>query len=154
LHSKLLPDSVDVKLNVASVWLLGSDGPDVMLVFGGVVSMVQVRFAGLESVLPASSIARTRKVCAPSVSGAVVYGVVHVPQAPASRRHWKVPGSLELNVNVGCDEPSVPLGPDVIVVWGAAVSTVQLRVAGVGSVLPAPSRARTSNVCEPFGSWL
>jgi hypothetical protein len=40
----------------------------------------------------------------------------------------------------------VPLGPESIVVCGAAVSTVNDRVAGVGSTLPAPSVARTQNV--------
>jgi hypothetical protein len=43
-------------------------------------------------------------------------------------------------------------GPAVIVVSGAVVSvaalTVQVRVAGVVSVLPATSVARTSNVCD------
>ncbi len=32
---------------------------------------------------------------------------------------------------------------------GAAVSIVQVKHAGVGSVLPAASVARTSKVCEP-----
>ena len=32
---------------------------------------------------------------------------------------------------------------------GAAVSIVQVKLAGVGSVLPAASVARTSKVCEP-----
>ena len=41
------------------------------------------------------------------------------------------------------------LGCAVIVVFGAAVSTVQVKEAGVGSVLPAASVARTSKVCEP-----
>ena len=34
-------------------------------------------------------------------------------------------------------------------VWGAMVSTVKLREAGVGSALPAGSTARTSKVCAP-----
>ncbi len=40
-------------------------------------------------------------------------------------------------------------GPPVIVVSGAAVSTVQVREAGVASTLPAGSVARTWNVCAP-----
>ena len=43
----------------------------------------------------------------------------------------------------------VPVGPAVIVVSGGVVSTVKVRVAGVASVLPAGSVARTSKVCEP-----
>ena len=42
-----------------------------------------------------------------------------------------------------------PVGPDVIVVSGAVVSTVNVRVAGVASTLPAASIARTANVCSP-----
>jgi hypothetical protein len=34
------------------------------------------------------------------------------------------------------------------------VSTVHVNVAGVGSTLPAPSRALTANMCEPFASWV
>ena len=39
-----------------------------------------------------------------------------------------------------------PVGPPVIVVSGATVSTVNERVAGDASVLPAASVARTENV--------
>ncbi len=44
-----------------------------------------------------------------------------------------------------------PLGPVSIVVCGAVVSTVKLRVAGEASLLPAVSVARTSKV---WGPWL
>jgi hypothetical protein len=40
-------------------------------------------------------------------------------------------------------------GPEAMVVSGAAVSTVQLYDAGVWSVFPAPSVARTEKVCGP-----
>jgi hypothetical protein len=40
-----------------------------------------------------------------------------------------------------------PLGPESIAVCGAEVSTVQVRLAGEASVLPAESVARTSKVC-------
>ena len=46
----------------------------------------------------------------------------------------------------------MPLGPAVIVVSGAVVSgvcTVHVRVAGVASVFPAASVARTLKVCAP-----
>ena len=40
-------------------------------------------------------------------------------------------------------------GPDSIAVSGAIVSTVQVRVAGDPSVLPAASIARASKRCSP-----
>ena len=51
-----------------------------------------------------------------------------------------------VNVNDGEAWFVVPVGPELIVVSGAAVSTVNVRVAGVGSTLPAGSVARTENV--------
>ena len=45
-----------------------------------------------------------------------------------------------------------PVGPLLIVVSGAIVSTVHVREAGDPSVLPAGSVARTWNVCEPCES--
>ena len=46
--------------------LLGSFGCAVIVVFGAVVSIVQVKLAGVASVLPAASVARTSKVWEPS----------------------------------------------------------------------------------------
>ena len=45
--------------------------------------------------------------------------------------------------------PITPVGPEVIEVLGATRSTVNDRLAGVGSRLPEGSVARTSNVCDP-----
>ena len=42
-----------------------------------------------------------------------------------------------------------PVGPPVIVVSGAVASTVKERAAGVASIAPAASIARTSNVFAP-----
>ncbi len=56
------------------------------------------------------------------------------------------PGSVAVNVNDGLVVVMLPVGPPVIVVSGAAVSTVNVRVAGVASWLPAASLARTENV--------
>ena len=55
-------------MNVASVWLWSGRGPESIVVSGAVVSIVQVWLAGLWSVLPAASVARTEKVCSPSDS--------------------------------------------------------------------------------------
>jgi hypothetical protein len=64
------------------------------------------------------------------------------------------PTFVALKANDADPELTVPLGPLVIEVSGAEVSgakvsTVQVRVAGVASTVPAPSFARTEKVCEP-----
>ena len=75
---------------------------------------------------------------------------------PLSTRHWNVdPLSLEVNANVGVLSFVGPVGPEPIVVLGAVVSaggvvsTVNARVAGVASTLPAASVARTDTLCGP-----
>ena len=117
------------------------------------------RVAGEASVLPAASVARTLTVWPPSASAGVVHGLVHAVQAPLSTRHVNVePASVEVKPNAGVASLVGPLGPEVIVVSGAVVSDgaliVHVCVAGVASVLPAASVARTLNVCEPVLSPL
>ena len=80
-------------------------------------------------------------------------------QAPLSSWHWKVePGSDEENENDAEALVLVPLGPQPIVVSGAVVSgsggrlTVQAQLAGLVSVLPAGSVARTAKLCGPLPS--
>ncbi len=109
--------------------------------------------------LPAASVARTLKLCEPSPRAAVVLGLVQAPKAAESSLHSKVePGSVELNANDALVAVVVPVGPEVIVVSGAvvsgggAVSTVNERVAGEASVLPATSVARTDTECAPSAS--
>ncbi len=64
-----------------------------------------------------------------------------------SMRHWKVePDSLEAKTKVAVRFLTVPEGPEVIVVSGACESTVNARVAGLASTLPAWSIARTEKV--------
>ena len=63
----MLPASVEVKLKLALVWLVGLDGLAVMVVFGAVVSTVHVYAAGVESALPAGSVDVTENVWGPSV---------------------------------------------------------------------------------------
>ena len=67
LHSNVEPDSLEVKLSVAEVEFVGSAGPEPIVVFGAVVSIVHVFVAGEASALPAWSTARTWKVWLPSV---------------------------------------------------------------------------------------
>ncbi len=66
LHSKVEPPSLEAKEKSAFAELLGSLGCAVIVVFGAAVSIVQVKLAGVASVLPAASVARTWKVCEPS----------------------------------------------------------------------------------------
>ena len=81
-------------------------------------------------------------MCSPSASGPGVYGDVHAAKSPSSTLHSNVAGRVAENVNGG--------PPGASVVSGGVVSYVA-RVAGVGSTLPAASRARTANVCRPSG---
>ena len=71
LHSKVLPASVEEKVNVASFGFTVPVGPEFMsmVVSGGVVSCggggtstLKVLVAGVASTLPAASVARTSKV--------------------------------------------------------------------------------------------
>ena len=65
---------------------------------------------------------------------------------PSSLHSNVEPVFVEVNANDGDVTFVGPVGPDVIEVSGAAVSTVNDRVAGVASWLPAASLARTENV--------
>ncbi len=67
LHSKLEPASVDVKLKLAEVEFVAAGGADVIVVSGAVRSTVHVWLAGVASVFPAGSVARTWKVWLPAV---------------------------------------------------------------------------------------
>jgi hypothetical protein len=129
---------------------VGPLGPAVIVVSGARVSTVNDRVAGVASVLPAVSIARTSKVWSPSASEESVSGDVQLVHAPPSTRHSNVepPWSAE-NAKSGVASGVGPLGPLSIVVCGAVVSRVKEREAGVGSVFPAASVARTSKVCGP-----
>jgi hypothetical protein len=148
--------SLDVNSNVG---VLSSDvpgGSEVIVVSGAVVSTVKDRLAGGSSTLPAGSLARTSKVCWPSLNNTVVYGERHEANCSVSTRHSNVePVSSAANANVGVLFLVSPEGPEVIVVCGGVVSggvtvsTVNERLAGVASVLPAVSIARTPKVCAP-----
>src|SRR4051794_26048792 len=70
-----------------------------MVVSGATVSTVKARVAAVASVLPAASLARTRKECAPSARLGVVNGLAQAENAPASTLHSNAaPGSL-VNAN-------------------------------------------------------
>jgi hypothetical protein len=59
LHWKLEPDSGELKEITGVGLLVGLVGPAVIVVSGGVVSIVKLREAGLGSALLARSMART-----------------------------------------------------------------------------------------------
>src|SRR5260370_785454 len=116
-----------------------------MVVVGARGSIVQVELAGVASVLPAASVARTSKVWLPSLSaGESVSGLEQAVQLPLSIRHSKAePLSDELKVKVGVVLLEGLEGLESMVVLGAVRSIVQVEPAGVASVLPAWSVART-----------
>ena len=86
--------------------------------------------------------ARTSKVCEPSVSVAYVLGLEHAVQALPSRRHSKLAdGSSAANVKLADVLDVAPSGPVVSTVFGAVVSTTTVREFDAPEVLPAASRA-------------
>src|SRR5919109_2065183 len=92
---------------------------------------------------PAASTARARRSCPPCASPVYVCGFVQAANAPPSRLHWNVPGSFDEKLKVALVELLGFAGPAVIVVSGAPRAIVPVWVAGVVSVFPAGSGART-----------
>ena len=93
VQANVEPASVAVKSNVAVAVLTVPVGPEVIVVSGGVVSVVStvhVRVAGLGSVLFAASVAATVKVCGPSARPVKVTPLVHGAGAPPSKVQAKV----------------------------------------------------------------
>ena len=132
-----------------NAWLVG-DG--VTAASPGSAATVHVRRDGVGSVLCSASRAQTRNVCWPSDRPVNVIGDSQSVSIVwlSSRQLKTAPGSDE-NSKVAVVSVVVPTGPDASrVVSGATVSTVHVRLAGVGSTLPAASFACTENVCEPW----
>ena len=116
---------------------------------GAVRSTFHVKVAGVASAFPAASTAWTANVWAPSPTGESTDGLVQAVQLPPSTWHRKLPASVAENEKLGVAWLLRSAGLPVMAVSGAAVSTVQVRVAGVGSVLPTASVAATAKVCDP-----
>ena len=130
--------------------LIVPDGAGVIEVSGAPLSTVHVRVAGVASMLPAASVAahgeRVRRRRARSRTSATCR-----PRRGAVEPALECRGRfVDEKSNVAEPLATVPAGPDLIVVSGATVSTVQVAAAGVGSRLPAASVARTVNVCGPW----
>ena len=134
-------------------------GPLVIVVSGAAVSTVNARVAGDASVLPAASVARTRERVRPVRERPEAFGelqVVNVPVAAPgpSSLHSNVESiSVDVNENDCAATFVVPIGPAVIVVSGAAVSTVNVRVAatvvGVAGRVGRADRERVAAVGVP-----
>jgi hypothetical protein len=151
LHLKVL-GSVAVKLAlVDAVGLAGLDAC-LIVVSGGPVSTVHVKLVVVER-LPAASRARRLKVCVPCrrpVNAFVPAGPV--PQAAKtalSTRQEYAADSLVVHLNVAVVEVSIASGVAVSATVGGTVSVVQVKLAGVASMLPAASMPRAWNVCVP-----
>src|SRR5262245_27663587 len=142
--------SLAVQLKVTVVEVAIAPGVAVRLRVGAAVSVVQVKLAGVASTLPAPSTPRAAKVCGPSgrLDSGIETGDAQAAKAAPSRLHSSVASG-----SVAIVKDAAPLfgsgGVPVNAVSGATVSTVQLNVAGVGSVLPAESLAATLKECEP-----
>lgn len=72
---------------------------------------------------PAMSVARTKKVCGPSLSDPEVKGELHDASEAPSSPHSKNAGSPATNVKLTTLVDTVPLGPEVIETPGGAVSS-------------------------------
>ena len=155
LYSKVAPATVALSVNDAEVELVSDAGPPEIVVSGaigggGAVS-VQVNDAGVASTFPAASMARVRNVCEPFASPSTESGNVAGTNATLSTLISNVAFTSPRAIaeNVAGWVVIVVFGVTVSCVSGGVVSTTQVRVAGVASMLPAASRARTSKVCEP-----
>ena len=124
LHSNV-PASVEVNANVAEFEFEEAAGAEVIVVSGAVVSIVQVKLAGVGSTVAATSTARTWKVWLPSDSPANTRGVVHAANAAPPRLLCTVGGaSFVVKVNVAPLDALYAGGVEVIVVSGAVRSTM------------------------------
>src|SRR5690242_6262726 len=89
------------------------------------------------------------KLCSPSARLASVVGELQLAHPPPSRRHSKLAPSSDAKAMLADAALVRAGGDDSIVVAGGSASTVQVRVAGVGSGFPAASMARTSKTWLP-----
>jgi hypothetical protein len=77
-------------------------------------------------------------------------GLLQLANAAPSRLQWnKAPASFELNEKLAARLFDNNGGVELIVVSGTMVSTVQLKLAGVASLFPAGSVARTWKLWAP-----
>ena len=151
-HWKLEPGS-ELKSKLGVLSAVVPCGAEVIVATGAAMSTVKSSVAA-GPVLPAPSVARTRKVWAPLESFGASKGLLQGLKSgvPVSSEHWKLEPGSELKSKLGVLSAVVPCGAEVIVAVGAAMSTVKSSVAA-GPVLPAPSVARTRKVWAPLESF-
>ena len=144
--SSTQPSAAAVRLMLASAQLVGA-------------AIAQVCRAGVRSMFSCESVARTSKVCDPTSKLLNTIGLEHSSQASGSRvssRHsysmncGGVRSSVALNVNVA-EFSVVPLtgASRISVSGGTRLVMSKGCCAGVGSVFPARSIARTSKIQLP-----
>ena len=107
--------------------------------------------AGVASVLPKTSVARTSKACSPTPSPATSAGTSHaVNGAPSSEQANVEPASSAAKANDAVRATVSAGGPSVRVVWGAWIgTTVHSCSTQIASTWPAGSVARTANTWSP-----
>jgi hypothetical protein len=158
LHWNVEPLAVEVNENVAELDETLPEGPEVIVVSGARVLTVTVTAFEAWEVFPAASVAFAVYVCDPSATPDSV--LLHAPLASAVVVPTELAPSETVTVLFASAVPAIVTLPVLfvlpfagLVIAGAAggtVSTVQVLLAGVGSVFPAASVARTRKVCEPF----
>ena len=117
-QSNRVTGSFAVNANVASLAVVGSAGPEVIVTTGGPVR-VQLYTAGLASTLPSGSTARTWNSCDPKVTSSYSRGEVQAVKTAPSSEHWKVvSGSLLVKVKSASSSGVWLAGPAVTVVSG------------------------------------
>jgi len=136
-------------VNAAAVSVVTAGGPEVMVVSGGVVSIVHDRTSGVGSTLPAVLTARARNVCEPSAGVPSETWALHGANGASSRLHWKVAVASGDERSNDAARFVIGSGVETKAVSGAAVSIVQANWAGVWSAFPAASTAATVKVCGP-----
>src|SRR5918996_3636468 len=129
-HSNVTPSSLAEKRNLASLLAVGLAGAESIVVTGGVVSRGGVMFqlwpAGVESMWPSGSVARTATLCQPTARPVYSFGEVHGSHAPPSSAHSKVASArFDEKVMVALVLSVGSAGPELMVVSGAA-TTVQV----------------------------
>jgi hypothetical protein len=86
---------VELNSKLAPVAVVVPAGPEPIVVSGGIVSAgggvvsctVQVALAGIESALPAASVAFTEKVCEPAARPLYAFGEMQAVHEPESSEH-------------------------------------------------------------------
>src|SRR5262245_47153562 len=101
-----------------------------MTASGAIESIVQLKLAGVASVLPAASRARTWNVWTPWARPVRLFGLVQAAYAAPSTEHSNVAEpSGEVNAKLALVEVLFAFGLDVMLVSGDVVSIVQVKLA-------------------------